>query len=147
MKLDIFSITPFKNLSGPPLVEKPLPDFLLLLGEEGIRELVSDHYNLLVCSDIKDLFPSNIEELKFAKLKASDFFIQICGGEKFYNQNRGNPMLRKRHFPFDINPKAREVWLECYREALLKRDVPYPVLLSFWNYIDIFSLWMVNKTQ
>lgn len=45
-------------------------------------------------------------------------FIQICGGPKYFNENRGAPMMVARHQPFKITPKTRMVWLECYIEVL-----------------------------
>lgn len=128
-----------------PDVQLPSTQVLTLLGEEGIRKLVSNHYDLLVQSEIKDLFPKNPIALEKAKEHAADFFIQICGGPMYFNKHRGKPMLNRRHLPFSITAEGREVWLSCYREALLKTALPENVLQSFWHYIDVFSKWMVNS--
>ena len=127
-----------------PQVTMPSPDFYSLLGEEGIRKLVSDHYNMLVLSDIKHLFPAEPDKLEAAKKRSADFFVQICGGRDYYNQSRGKPMMAKRHQPFRIDMQARVVWLNCYRELLPKLNLPESTLRSFWNYLNVFSLWMVN---
>ena len=127
-----------------PEVSLPSTQMFTLLGEEGIRKLVSDHYDLLKESEVKHLFPQDEEGLNKAKKHASDFFIQICGGPMYFSKNRGKPMLYKRHLPHKINAEAREEWLKCYKEALVKHDLPEDVLQSFWNYLDIFSIWMVN---
>ena len=128
-----------------PHVERPSVEVYRILGEEGIRSLVNDHYELLKMSAVKDLFPQNEQGLEKAKKHAADFFVQICGGPMYFNKNRGRPMMYKRHLPHKITPEARKVWLECYREVLLKRDLPEEVMLSFWRYLDIFSIWMVNS--
>lgn len=128
-----------------PTVERPSTEMFKILGEGGIRELVNDHYELLKGSPVKDLFPEEGAGLEKAKKNAADFFVQICGGPMYFNKNRGRPMMYKRHLPHKITPEARKVWLECYREALLKRNLPEEALLSFWNYIDTFSAWMVNS--
>lgn len=128
-----------------PHVERPSVEMYRILGEEGIRSLVNDHYELLKVSAVKDLFPQDKEGLEKAKKHTSDFFVQICGGPMYFNKNRGRPMMYKRHLPHKITPEARKVWLECYQEALLKRDLPEEVMLSFWKYLDIFSIWMVNS--
>jgi hemoglobin len=44
-----------------------------------------------------------------------------------------------------ITPDAREVWLECYRQAIQKQNLPEELALTFWNYLDTFSIWMVNS--
>lgn len=128
-----------------PHVERPSVEMYKILGEVGIRSLVDDHYELLKASPVKDLFPENEPGLEKAKKNAADFFVQICGGPMYFNKNRGRPMMYKRHLPHKITPVARKVWLECYREALLKRNLPEDVMLSFWNYLDVFSIWMVNS--
>ena len=127
-----------------PEVTLPSTKMYSLLGEEGIRQLVSDHYDLLIESEVKQLFPQDEEGLTRAKKHASDFFIQICGGPMYFSKNRGKPMLYKRHLPHKITGDAREEWLKCYKEALLKHDLPEDVMQSFWNYLDVFSIWMVN---
>jgi len=138
------NITEYKT-GERPNVERPSIEVYKISGEEGIRELVYDHYELLKVSLVKDLFPEEGPGLDKAKKNAADFFVQICGGPMYFNKNRGRPMMYKRHLPHKITPEARKVWLECYREALLKRNLPEEVMLSFWNYIDTFSVWMINS--
>ncbi|HKI89759.1 MAG TPA: hypothetical protein VKA38_12085 [Draconibacterium sp.] len=128
-----------------PEVTLPSTQMFSLLGEEGIRKLVSDHYELLKESRVKHLFPQDESGLERAKKHSSDFFIQICGGPMYFSKNRGKPQLYKRHLPHKITPEAREEWLECYRQVLVKHHIPEDVIQSFWNYLDFFSVWMVNS--
>lgn len=128
-----------------PEVRLPSYDMYKVLGEEGIRQLVSDHYDLLSISAVKDLFPRDEAGLERAKKNAADFFVQVCGGPMYFNKNRGRPMMYKRHLPFKITVQAREVWLNCYRQALQKQNLPDETALSFWNYLNDFSMWMVNS--
>ena len=128
-----------------PQVTLPTNEMFLLLREDGIRKMVSDHYDLLKESSIKDLFPKNEIGLEKAKEHSADFFIQICGGPMYFNKNRGRPMLNKRHLRFSITADARDIWLNCYKPVLEKLDLPEDVINSFWNYLDVFSKWMVNS--
>lgn len=130
-----------------PPVTIPDRDFLKQLGEVGIRKMVSRHYDLMRVSEIKHLFPPTDEEFEKAKLHSSDFMIQITGGTEYFNQNRGKPMMTKRHSPFKITAQGRRIWLECYRQALLETELPENLILSFWNYINVFSIWMVNSEE
>ncbi len=131
-----------------PPVTKPHPGFLHEMGEEGIRELVDEHYELIRNSDIAFLFPVNDEEdFEQAKKNAADFFIQICGGHPYFNDNRGEPRMVGRHAPFRIDQHARKRWLELYAQLLPQledKGVKKEYIESFWNYLDIFSIWMVN---
>jgi hemoglobin len=137
-----------KYVPGPlPGVTLPSKEMFTLLGEKGMRKMVSDHYDLLKDSAIKDLFPKNPIAFEKAKEHSADFFIQICGGPEYFNINRGQPQLKRRHLPFKITPEGREEWLNCYIPVLEKLDLPEQVILSFWNYLDTFSKWMVNSSK
>lgn len=130
-----------------PPVSKAIPEFLVEIGEEGLRQLVSDHYDALKESEIKHLFPLDDAEFAMAKKHSADFMIQICGGPAYFNQNRGAPQMVGRHAPFRIDAKARETWLKMYQPLFVelhKKGITEKSLESFWNYLNVFSLWMVN---
>jgi len=130
-----------------PAVSLPSPQFIEILTEAGIRKMVSDHYDLLSKSEVNHLFPRIEEALDKAKQRSSDFFIQICGGHPYFNENRGKPMLARRHAPFAITPSARIVWLNCYQQVLSNLELPEPIIQSFWDYLNVFSFWMVNTNE
>jgi hemoglobin len=130
-----------------PQVQLPSPLFLQEMTEEGIRQMVSDHYDCLRQSSIANLFPRTDNAFEKAKLRSSDFFIQICGGHPYFNENRGAPMMARRHQPFKITADGRKVWLNCYINVLRKLPISEEALTSFWHYINIFSLWMVNTEE
>ncbi|MCJ8325766.1 MAG: globin [Campylobacterales bacterium] len=127
-----------------PNVTLPNPEILKLLGDEGMRQITKEHYEILRVSEIKDMFPPTDKGIEMAVKHASDFFIQICGGERHFDQNRGRPMMAARHSPFKIDAKARIIWLEAYITILEKLDIPDDLKESFWKYLDIFSIWMLN---
>lgn len=131
-------------LGQRPRVVLPDTEILTALTEEGMRNLIDRHYELLVQTDIKGLFPPTPQGLKMAKKHAADFFIQICGGPRYFDQSRGAPRMIARHAPFKITPHARIVWLEKYQEALEETQLNDQLKTSFWNYLDIFSIWMIN---
>lgn len=137
------SITPAKK--GERLsVQKPSPGILHVLKEEGIRKLVSDHYDLLIKSEIKHLFPTESEQLTMAKKYAADFFIQVMGGPPYFNMSRGQPAMTNRHAQFKITTEGRIEWLKCYQQLLPNLDLPEHLIQSYWNYLNNFSSWMVN---
>lgn len=125
----------------------PNQELYRYLGEKGVRQMVSDHYDLLASSSIKSLFPPDKEGLEEAKKRSADFFIQRLGGPEYFNQNRGSPMLVRRHAPFQITPNARLVWLACYRNVIINIDAPEHLIISFWNFLHDFSNWMVNTPE
>lgn len=142
-----FNIT-YAQLGARPPVTKPHPSFLEEVGEERLRELVSDHYELIKVSNIAHLFPIH-DDVAFenAKKHSADFMIQISGGKPYFNESRGAPRMVGRHAPFKITPEARQKWLELYEVALsmlLEEDISEASIQSYWNYLDIFSIWMIN---
>ena len=142
-----YSILPY-NANYIPPVEKPNPDFLLEVGEQGIRDLLDRFYIELDGSPIRNIFPpKDTQGMRDAGQISADFFIQICGGPKYFNQNRGAPQMRGRHAPFPITAEARLHWLICFETALipLEESVKEENLQSFWNYINIFSIMMINR--
>lgn len=138
------------SLGVRPPVTKPHPAFFELVGEENFRKLVDAHYEAIKESDIRFLFPIDEEDFEKAKEHAGDFLIQICGGPDYFNQHRGAPQMVGRHAPFRITMEGRNTWLELYipllKEVKTKDGQPMPeeIVKSFWDYLDVFSLWMVN---
>ena len=131
-----------------PPVTKPHPGFLHEVGEERFRELVHAHYESIKDSDIAFLFPI-FDEDDFAEAQkhAADFLIQICGGPDYFNQTRGAPQMVGRHAPFRIDEAGRRTWLELYiplLESLAEDGITEEYIQSFWDYLDTFSMWLVN---
>ncbi len=130
-----------------PQVQLPNSEILSHLGEVGMRNMVSEHYELLKQSQIRGLFPPTDEGFELAKKHSADFFIQICGGPRYFDESRGSPRMVARHAPFKITPEARKIWLESYIIILKNLDMRDELKQSFWNYIDIFSIWMMNTSD
>jgi len=135
------------QLGTRPSVQIPDSRVFEHLGEIGMRKMVSDHYDILATSSIKGLFPPTPELLEKAKTHSANFFIQISGGPNFYAVTRGAPMMAARHAPFKITQEARKVWLESYIPVLEKLDMSDELKQSFWNYLNIFSIWMMNTHE
>lgn len=136
------------NANFIPPIEKPNPQFLTQVGEEGIRNLLKRFYLALDISPIRHIFPpKDTQGMLDAGQVSADFFIQICGGPHYFNQRHGMPQMRGRHAPFAITAEARLHWLICFENALkpLETEVSEENLQSFWNYINIFSIMMINR--
>lgn len=131
-----------------PPVTKPHPGFLYVIGEERFKKLVNDHYESIKTSDIAFLFPIfDEDDFEEAKKHAFDFLIQESGGANYFAQTRGKSQMVGRHAPFRIDELARKSWLSLYAillEELVDDGVSDEYIESFWNYLDIFSMWMVN---
>jgi hemoglobin len=131
---------------GPPQGPGPNPEIYRLMGEENIFKMMSDFYKELEKSDIRHLFPSDMEE---ASRKSALFFVTLLGGPPLYLQKYGPPRMRARHLPFEIDEKARQVWLSCFERTLedagAKYQFPEQHMQGFKDFLKSFSTWMVNK--
>lgn len=115
------------------------------MGEEGIFRMLSDFYHQLEASSIRGLFA---EDMQAAGKRSAAFYVQLLGGPPMYNELYGNPMMRKRHFPFEIDEEARVVWRDCFYTTLENAGTNYGFpaehLEAFRDFIERFSQWMVN---
>ncbi len=127
-----------------PHFDLPIPLFYEELGEEGLVKLFNDFYDLLVDSDISNFFPQDEDELEKVKSHNVKFFIEACGGPKYYTQTVGHFDMIKAHEPFSITEKARTEWLGCMQQILAKVDISDEAKKSFWDYLETFSKHTVN---
>jgi len=118
-------------------------------GEEGMRALMYNFYDIIYESDIANFFPQDEEEFAVVKEKNTKFFIQICGGPKVYEgATEGmdlNEHMVRLHEDFSIYEKSRYEWLGCMEEALRKVDMEQKIKDDFWDYLEKFSKLTVNS--
>jgi hemoglobin len=77
-----------------------------------------------VASDpsLRPLYPE--PDLAGATRRLTLFLAQYWGGPRAYDNERGHPRLRMRHFPFAIGPAERDRWLVHMRAALTELAPP-----------------------
>ena len=134
--------------TGPPTAQDlPSRQIYGLMGEENIFKMLEDFYMELEKSEIRRLFPKNMQK---ASRRNALFFVQILGGPPLYSQARGEPKMRERHLPFKIDEKARLIWISCFHKILEsseKYNLPKEHLKGFKAFLERFSLWMVNQKE
>ncbi|AKG73357.1 globin [Salinicoccus halodurans] len=98
------------------------------IGEEKLYRMIDIFYSYVADDDrMNFLFPDDLAETAY---KQKLFQTQFLGGPNLYNQEYGHPMMKMRHMPFRITPKAKEAWLENMEKAM--NDVGLdPELKSF----------------
>ncbi|PJZ50842.1 bacitracin resistance protein BacA [Leptospira saintgironsiae] len=138
------SATFYTPAGGPPPPSPRLRELFSKVGENSIRELVSVFYDQIAISEIRGMFPEDLEE---SKVKSADFMVQVLGGPPYYVQKYGPPKMRARHLPFPIDEKARRSWLSCYRKAIKDWEADEESKEILWQFLQDFSSWMVNKAS
>lgn len=83
----------------------------LVGGDEFFVRLVDEFYDGVATDDVLlPLYPEP-HDLGPARRRLALFLAQYWGGPMTYNDERGHPRLRMRHFPFHIGPLERDRWL------------------------------------
>lgn len=72
------------------------------------------------------------------------FLEQYWGGPTTYSEQRGHPMLRRRHLPFRVTPEARERWLAHMRAAVDELALDPELDQLLWDYLVRAAHAMVN---
>ncbi len=113
------------------------------IGEENILKLVDDFYEG-VAEDplIRKLYPKDLEP---AKNRLKLFLIQVLGGRQTYTDERGHPMLRRRHFQWQIGEEEATHWLQHMHNALEKATFSEELKDAYWDYVYKAALHMINK--
>ena len=94
---------------GPPRGPGPNSEIYRIMGEANIFRMISDFYNELEKSEMRRLFPSDMQE---ASEKSAAFFVAILGGPPLYFEKYGPPRMRARHLPFVIDDlKSFSAWM------------------------------------
>ncbi len=128
-----------------PPVPFPSQRIFELAGEEMLRAAVRSHHTRMRASSIGALFDPDDTRFAAAVEKIADYVIEACGGPDRFTSTQGNLCMRTRHFPFTIDEETREVWIEELKQALAEVRFPRAVLEEYWNWMEPFSLRMVNR--
>lgn len=92
---------------------------------------------------LRPLYPE--ADLAGATRRLTLFLAQYWGGPRTYDQERGHPRLRMRHFPFAIGPAERDAWLRHMREAIASTAPPPAVATRLLAYVDMAAEAMRNR--
>ena len=87
------------------------------------------------------------EDLGPAERRLRMFLEQYWGGPDTYQQERGHPRLRMRHFPFKIGPKAKQAWLDAMRKAVDSLQLSPMDDGELWSYLDRAAHAMQNSLE
>jgi hemoglobin len=95
------------------------PHYERLGGHQQVVRLVDAFYRAMdtrpQASAIRAMHAPDLTHTKAVLVK---YFSEWMGGPKLYSPERGEPRLRRRHQPFEIDADARDAWMLCMREAL-----------------------------
>lgn len=87
-------------------------------GMPFFERLVGEFYAGIEIDDVlAPMYPDH-PDLEPGKRRLTLFLAQYWGGPFTYNEERGHPRLRMRHFPFTIGTRERDRWLTHMAAAI-----------------------------
>ena len=92
---------------------------------------------------LRPLYPE--ADLAAAQRRLTLFLAQYWGGPTTYNDERGQPRLRMRHFPFAIGGAERDRWLVHMRAAIDETAPEADVRGELERYFDMAAEAMRNR--
>jgi|SRR5690625_139202 len=114
-------------------------------GAETIDRLVSAFYKRVgKHPKLTPIFPEDLTE---TARKQRLFLTQFFGGPKLFSEERGHPMMRRRHLPFEITPTRRDAWLECMNEALAEANIEEPMRTAIFEKLTMTANHMMNTPE
>jgi hemoglobin len=113
------------------------------LGEAKIKQMVTLFYESIAQDEvIRPMYP---KDLAPAEERLYLFLIQVFGGATTYSEKRGQPMLRRRHFPYAIDMNASDRWLKAMSAAVAQIEMTEETRTQVLAYFGRAALWMVNR--
>lgn len=95
------------------------PHYQRLGGHEAVERLVDAFYRAMdELPEARAIRAMHEVDLGPTRRLLVKYFSEWMGGPKLYSPERGAPMLRRRHQPFDIDASARDAWMACMHRAL-----------------------------
>lgn len=114
-------------------------------GFEPIDRIIAGLYKRIgKHPDLIPIFPDDLEE---SARKQRLFLVQFFGGPQLYLEDRGHPMLRRRHLEFEITPKRKDAWLKCMNAALEEAEIEEPYRSAIFKRLSKTGEHMVNTSE
>jgi hemoglobin len=111
-------------------------------GMEFFETLTQRFYEAVAGDDVlRPLYPDDLEA---PRRHLCLFLVQFWGGPRTYDEERGNPRLRARHFPFKIGQEERDHWLQHMTAAVKEAHLSPLEEAQVLGYFAAASTHMIN---
>ncbi|WIM67208.1 globin [Corynebacterium breve] len=113
-------------------------------GDEFFTALVEGFYAQVREDDlIGPMYPQ--DDWEGAEQRLKWFLAQYWGGPTTFNEKRGAPMLRRRHFPYEIGDAEARRWLSMMSNSLDQLEVSAAHRDALWDHMVRVAAMMINK--
>jgi hemoglobin len=120
------------------------PDVYSAVGGQPFFDGLVDRFYARVERDpvLRPLYPADLGP---PKRHLALFLGQYWGGPTTYSEQRGHPMLRRRHFPFAIGRTERDAWFSHMSAAVGESGLDDEIADRFIEYFDSAATHMINR--
>lgn len=126
-------------------MEDPQSIYEAIGGEAAVEKIVHVLYeNVQKDANLFEIFPNDLTEVAW---KQKLFLTHFLGGPSYYLQERGHPMLKRRHMEFVITPERREAWLASMDIALDEAEIIEPYRTHIFERLTSVAHHMVNTVE
>mgnify|MGYP000465109814 CR=1 FL=1 len=120
--------------------------YQLMGGEPTILNLVDRFYFYMdTLPEAEGIRKMHAASLANAKDKLFKFLSGWLGGPDLFVQEFGHPMLRRRHFPFEIAQSERDQWMLCMNKAIAEISMDEKLKNSLVEALDQLASHMINQ--
>src|SRR5690625_4913747 len=123
-------------------MSKPGTIYEAIDGQDSVDKIIELLYSHI--GDHPKLIPIFPDDLDESARKQRLFLTQFFGGPSLYLQDRGHPMLKRRHMEFEITPERKDAWLECMNKALYEANIEEPYRSAILERLTITAQHMIN---
>lgn len=105
------------------------------------------HYTLVRNIASKNFYQKEYQDFMNEVTKIAHFMTEALGCNTIYTHEYG--FMVKTNFenlPFMLDEKMRELWLNAYVKTLKEMNFPQKNLPEFWNWLELFSLHVLNTS-
>lgn len=113
-------------------------------GEDFFNKLVDGFYLGIESDEVLSKMYEG-HDLTEARRHLALFLQQYWGGPNTYQEERGHPRLRMRHFPFVIDADARDRWLLHMKTALDQFEIEPHLKDQLWTYLVTAAHSLMNS--
>lgn len=111
-------------------------------GQDTVDQIAKNLYKYVATEPIlMEIFPPDLSE---AERKQRLFLTQLFGGPQLYLEDRGHPMLRRRHLEFEVTDERKVSWLKCMNKSLEETGVEEPYRTAIFDRLSKTAEHMVN---
>lgn len=121
---------------------KPGTIYEAIGGQAAVDRIVDSLYTHI--GQNQTLLPIFPDDLNESARKQRLFLTQFFGGPNLYFQDRGHPMLKRRHMEFEITPERKDAWLACMNIALDEANIEEPYKSAIFERLCMTAIHMVN---